>query len=223
MKTSSAIRRAPLARVFVFLAAAVLLCAAALPARAQSPARPQKIGVVDVDKIMQRSVSFQGAARRIESELQPLRDQYTSKSSQRDALRDTLRDKRSALRPEEISQQEEKYVAIADEINDLNYKLEKETGRLQREILEPVMKRLKSVIEEVARRDGYDLILYANQLFFFSEQVDLTPQIMASLDGGAPRPALPESTATSSKKSSSDEDSGSKKKSSRSLLRRSRD
>lgn len=220
MKISSDIRRAPAARLFVFLTAAVLLCAAAIPARAQTAARPQKIGVVDVDKIMQRSTSFQGAARRIESELQPLRDQYSSKITQRDALRDTLRDKRSALRSEEIAQQEEKYVTIADEINDLNYKLEKESGRLQREILEPVMKRLKTVIEEIARRDGYDLVLYANQLFFFSEQVDLTPQIMASLDGGAPRPALPSSAAS---KSSSSEESGSTKKSSRSLLRRSRD
>ena len=171
---------------------------------------------------MARSSAFQSAAKRIESGLQPLKDKYTSKVSERDGLEQSLRDRSTVLKAEELAQQKEKYYALDSEIRDINYTVTKESDRLQREILEPVMKRLKGVIEEIAKSQGYDLVLYANQIFYFSESVDLTPLVLQSLDRGEgmsihPDPAVPEiKPSAKSSDSSSDKPATSSRKSTRS-------
>ena len=118
----------------VLILAAFAAVTLAAPAGAQN--RAQRIGVVDVDQILQRSVSFQAAAKRIERELAPLRERLNSKTGERDSLRTSLRDRRSVLKAEEVAQQEEKYFALSDAVNDVNYSIDKESTRLQREILE---------------------------------------------------------------------------------------
>lgn len=217
MKTPHRYCHAFALRLGVLMIAAFAITTLAAPAWAQS--RAQRIGIVDVDQILQRSVSFQAAAKRIERELAPLRERLNSKTNERDGLRQGLRDRRSVLKPEEVSQQEEKYFALSDEVSDVNYSIDKESGRLQREILEPIMKRLKAVIEDVAKSQGYDLVLYANQAAYFSEAINLTPVVLQTLDreAGSAAPSVSGASAKSSRSSDSeDKPAPSSKKSSKS-------
>lgn len=206
--------------------AVMFALAAAIAAPVQAQSRPQKIGVVDVDRIMAQSVSFQSAARRIESSLQPLKEKLTGKMQERNQLEQSIRERSTVLKADEVAQLKERYIALDTDVRDSNYTITKESDRLQREILEPVMKRLKNVIEETARSQGYDLVLYANQLFYFSDSVDLTPMVLQSLDRGAgaeaAKPALPttDNVSKASSRGDDEEKAASSKKTSRGLLRR---
>lgn len=198
MKTHLPLRRAvPVTRLgFLSVLLTVLL---ALPAGAQN--KTIKVGVVDLDRIMARSSAFQSAAKRIEGELRPLKDRLTSKTNERDGLEQSIRDRSSVLKAEDIAQQKDKYMALDSEVRDINYSITKESDRLQREVLEPIMQRLKTIIEEAAKGQNYDLVLYANQVFYFSESVDLTPMVLQTLDkaGGTEAPVA--KTDTKSTKS----------------------
>jgi outer membrane protein len=158
----------------------ILFCGLALSAAAQGKAI--KIGVVDSDQITRRSRTIQDAIKQAETQVRPQRDKIEAKTDELQSLRQSLRDRRSVLKQEEVAAEESKIQSLYDEVKDLQRDIDKQFDRAQREIVEPEVKRVMKTIEDVSKREGYDLVVRAEAVLYQSDIVDLTPLVIQELD-----------------------------------------
>lgn len=205
---------------------ALLFCAAIIPAQAAFGA--PKIGVVDVDLITRRSRSIQNAVKQAEGQVRAQSDKVDAKVSQLQTMRQNLNDRRSVLKAEDVAAEQARIDRLREEIDDLKYDVNKQIDRIQREVMEPEVKRVMKTVEDVARSEGYDLVVRAEAVLFRSDAVDLTPLVIQALDrqsGAASRvepTATPEASEKKAESSDSDDKSDTQKETPRKRTRRSR-
>jgi outer membrane protein len=150
------------------------------PAMAQSKA--PKIGVVNVEQITRRSRSIQNAVKQAEEQVRPQQDRADAKLREMQKIRQNLSDRRSVLKQDEIDAQETRVRALREEVDDLQYEVNKKIDRIQAEVMEPEIKRIKTAVEDVARSEGYDVVLRSESVLYRSDAVDLTPLVIQALD-----------------------------------------
>ena len=206
----------------------VLLCAMALPAWAQS--KSPRIGVVDVEQITRRSRSVQDAVKQAEDQVRPQQDKVEAKIREMQTLRQNLSDQRTVIKPEDAESNEGKLRALREEVLDLQNEIDKRFARIQSEVMEPEVKRIMKTVDEIARREGYDLVVRSEAVLFSSDLVNITPLVIQSLDkqsgaeSGAGSSAKSSDSSASSKtekSSSSNEDKTAKASSKRRSKKRS--
>ena len=72
---------------------------------------------------------------------------------------------------------------------DMNYAINKDITRIQRELMDPQVKKLMETIRALATSEGYDLILRSEDILYFNDTVDITPRVIQTLDKGGARAA----------------------------------
>jgi len=181
--------------VLPLLLAGVLLLGLVVPAGAQS--KPTRIAVVDVDQVSRRSASIRDAVKEAENRVKPQSERADAKLRELQGMRQNLNERRSVLKPEEVTAEESKIQKMSEEINDLQYEVNKEIDRVQREVMEPQVKRIMRTVDDVARREGYDLVLGSDKVLFHGEALDLTPLVIQALDQQGAHPAAAASSTSS--------------------------
>ncbi|MGM0412059.1 MAG: OmpH family outer membrane protein [Pseudomonadota bacterium] len=164
-------------RITLAALAALWMVAAGPVAAQESSAR---IGVVNIAKLFQEAPQAQDANQRLEEEfgsrrqelgrqqeeLQEKQEQLESEgdlmsTSQRDALEDEVRQGQQELAREQQSFEQ-----------DVNARRNEELGQVQQRIFE--------VIEELAKNEGYDVVLGDN-VIYAADSVDITPRVLERL------------------------------------------
>ncbi|HXH03964.1 MAG TPA: OmpH family outer membrane protein [Candidatus Competibacteraceae bacterium] len=157
---------------------AVLLLAAALAAAGH--AAELKIGVVNIQKLMDEAPQAQTARGRLEQEFAPrdklLVDAQRSLRRLEDRLTkegESLSDEERRSLEREIAVQKRELRRATDEFReDFTIRRNEELSKLQRQIYETIV--------ELAKQQGYDLILESG-VIYASGQVDITEQVLQRL------------------------------------------
>jgi outer membrane protein len=179
----------------LILAACAMMAfgAGARGARAQSTTpttaaagAPLKIGVVDVEAITRRSTSVQAAINRAEQSVQAEQEKINARMEELTRLRQNLTAQRSVLTAAEIDAQETKLRQLRDEVEDMTYQVNKKIDNIKIDIMDPEVNRIMVTVGEVAKREGYDLVMRSEAVLFHSEKTDLTPLVIQALDRAAP-------------------------------------
>lgn len=168
----------PLSR-FVPLALAVALFAATGTVEAQS----LKIGVFDPARVSQETA--EGA--RIQARLNALQD---SKRSEIESLQSEIRTLEQQFLSTATSLTEEKQkeqgLTIQRKRNELEVMQRTATQELQLEVEQAQAKWQRRVLSEVqalGSEQGFTLVLQSDLVAYFADTVDVTPQLIARLDG----------------------------------------
>jgi outer membrane protein len=189
----------------------------------------QKIGVIDMKAIADKSTRIQADLKKSQGQVQTQQELLDGKMNQIQQLRQELNQRRTAMTDAEVSAQEEKIQSVRDEYNDLQTALNKQIAQIQRQVLRPQAERIQKIISDVARQQNIDVVLDAEAVIYHSDAVDITPVVVQIFDRQAPAPAEPQSTATpadatpkSSEKSETKSDSKSDTKSDKSSTKSTR-
>jgi outer membrane protein len=142
-----------------------------------------KIGYVD----LQRSLNETGAGKRAKKKLEgdKARKQKELDKQQKDlqAFAAELEKQRVVLKPEVLRQRErelqEKYVALQEKYLQLQQDLAKQEALLVREIFS----KAGPVIQEIAKRDGYSMIIEKNEgaVLWANDKLDITAEVNKKL------------------------------------------
>jgi outer membrane protein len=167
-----------------FFVPVLLLLAMASSAQAQANL---KIGYIDSQAILDQDPSARAAQEQFEAslstyqaevqqmgeDLQTLIDQY----EQQQAM---LSDAAKANREEEIRQKQTEYQQRISE-------LERQAGVRQAELVEPVMQRISTVIEDIRAEGGYSMIfdVAAQGIIAADPALDLTAEVVRRLQAAA--------------------------------------
>lgn len=146
------------------------------------PAQEIRIAVLDFQAVTERSTAIREMIARAEAPLAARKEQIETRMAELQQARTQLDARRSVLTGEQIRAEEQRIATLREEIQDLQYEINKSYERLDQEIMQPAVDRIMAIVEEVARRENYDLVLPSEMALYFSERVDLTAIVTQTLD-----------------------------------------
>lgn len=198
------------------------LFALALILAANSALAQSKIGVADIDKIIERSQTVSQAVKKAEATLKTRQNEIESKMNELQQSRQELERKRSVMSEDQVKSEQEKISRQTEQIKDLQYQTNKELSRIRQEVMPPEVDRIMEAVRQVARTDGYDVILPAETVLFHADKTDITSLVIQLLDKNNPGSFDKSDSDSTEKKSSASSDSDEDKPAKSTSTRRAR-
>ncbi len=179
--------------------AAGLLALAAVPAFAQTAAAPApaaatKIGVIEVQRIVQESAIGKESLARVQKLQQAKQEDLTKRQKELRDLEQKIQDQGKALSEDAMEKLQKDYQAKAVELKRFQDDAQRELEESQRKELGDLEKRIMPVINDVAREQGYQLVFNkfnSGLLYADDKSVDLTEAVITRFNSqiAAPKPA----------------------------------
>lgn len=148
-----------------------------------------KFGVIDMKRIFKESTPFV----QVENELKSHETEASQKLRQMsESLTSELKDfnVQRELLPESTIKARQQELLMKRKTFEAEYKEEtEELAKLQEQRLEPLLNQLKSVVEEIAKKDGYTFIFKDIVFVYFDKTHDITDQVIKRLNQGSPAAA----------------------------------
>jgi outer membrane protein len=148
---------------------------------ALSWADAMKIGVVDLQKIVQNSPQIQGIQSKLEQKFRPRRD--TLIAAEKD-----LRTKMEAFKRDSVvmnanarKDKEREIVAMQQKFERDGQQYQQELSTAHNEAMEDFYTKVRAAIAVVAKKDQYSLILQKDAAPFAVEALDVTKQVIAEI------------------------------------------
>jgi outer membrane protein len=166
----------------VLIAGAVLLGGSG--AGAQVPSAGQRIGYIDLARVLARSAAGVAAREQLEREKATMQKEMDVKRVELDKLRDELEKKGSLMTADARRDREEAMERKRRDATRLADDFQRELGRKEQVLAQKVLQDITGVIERVGKQKGYYLVLErrgAGVLFSLPE-ADLTDDIIKAYD-----------------------------------------
>jgi outer membrane protein len=153
------------------------------------PAQQLKIGYVDVERLKTEYREFQEAQEKFNRQLTLWQSQADTLQKEIMALQEELEKQSSLLTEAKKKEKQQKLVAKQREYQEFATKIlgqEGEAAHRERELSKPLIDKINAVIQLVAIRDGYSLILDSSggEVLYASQEMDLTDEVLAQLNKG---------------------------------------
>lgn len=165
-------------RIAFGLAAALLVGFAAAPASADD----LKIGVVNMQKVLNTSSAGKRAQSVIEQKMKSYESTFKKDRDSLLSMRDELEKKSSAWSDTVKQQKFGEFQKKSAEFSNKEREANQELRKLQERHVQPVLKKLEEVVQNVAKSGGYDIIVPHNTILFASGKLDITDQVTKALD-----------------------------------------
>jgi outer membrane protein len=179
--------------------AAGLLAFAAGPALAQAPATSPaatstKIGVIEVQRIVQESAVGKASLARVQKLQQAKQEDLQKRQKELRDLEQKIQDQGKALSEDAMEKLQKDYQGKAVDLKRFQDDAQRELEEAQRKELGDLEKRIMPVINDVAREQGYQLVFNkfnSGLLFADDKSVDLTDSVITKFNSqiAAPKPA----------------------------------
>ncbi len=150
-------------------------------------AQKMKIGVVDSRLIMSKVKKFQDAQNNLNKQIAAEEQKLSNMKKAVEQMYAELEQQKMILSEDKRREKEEivkqKYMELQTAMQAIygpNGKLEQERAKLA----EPLLKEIKQVIDEVAKRNKYDVVLDSGVgvVLYYNPTIDLTDKIIAELN-----------------------------------------
>jgi outer membrane protein len=176
--------------VFVWLMMAAL--AAAGVASAQTPAavpaaQTNRIGFIDVQRVLARSVAGVAAREQLEREKATMQKEMDGKRQELEKLRDELEKKGPLMTVEARRDKQETFDRKRRDAARLADDFQKELEKKEQGLLQKVLQDVSGVIEKVGKERGYYLIVEKRGavVLYSAAEADLTDEIIRAYDRDA--------------------------------------
>jgi outer membrane protein len=181
----------------VTLAAGALalgVLAAGASAQPASTTTPGKIGVIEVQKIVQESAIGKESLARVQKIQQTKQEDLQRRQKELRDLEQKIQDQGKSLSEDAMEKLQKDYQAKALDLKRFQDDAQRELEESQRKELGELEKRIMPVITEVARELGYSLVFNkfnSGLLFADDKAVDLTEAVITKFNSqiAAPAPA----------------------------------
>jgi outer membrane protein len=182
-------------RTVTLAAGALALGVLAGGASAQTPVvAGGKIGVIEVQKIVQESAIGKESLARVQKVQQAKQDELAKRQKELRDMEQKIQDQGKALSEDAMEKLQKDYQAKALDLKRFQDDAQRELEESQRKELGDLEKRIMPVINEVAREQGYALVFNkfnSGLLFADDKSVDLTEAVITKFNSMIAAPAAP--------------------------------
>lgn len=145
-----------------------------------------KVGYVDVQKAIEKTSMGKKAKDEMKKEAEKKNKDLEKKKADIEKMRDDVEKKKSVLAEEAFAK---RAAEVTEEMQKFNMAASKAQSDLQKkeaELLEPIIKKMKTVIEKVAKEKGVSMVIQSNptaQIVLYSAaELDLTDELVTAFE-----------------------------------------
>ncbi len=163
-----------------------------LPVLAQGT--PEKIGVIEVQRIVQESAVGKESLARIQKLQQSKQDELTKRQKELRDMEQKIQDQGKSLSEDAMDKLQKDYQAKALDLKRFQDDAQRELEEAQRKELADLEKRVMPIIDAVAREQKYTLVFnkFQSGLLFAATDVDLTDAVITKFNTQIAAPAKAE-------------------------------
>jgi outer membrane protein len=151
---------------------------------AQAPPTAQRIGYIDLARVLARSSAGVAAREQLEREKAAMQKEMDGKRVELDKLRDELEKKGPLMAADARRDREEAMERKRRDATRLADDFQRELGRKEQVLAQKVMQDISGVIERVGKQKGYYLVLERGRagVLYSAPEADLTDDILKAYD-----------------------------------------
>ncbi|MDP3561682.1 MAG: OmpH family outer membrane protein [Legionellaceae bacterium] len=140
-----------------------------------------KIGVVDLQKIMQTSSQMKSIQEKLEKEFQPRRNKLIAMEDSLKKDMETFKRDTAVMNPTQRKDLEKKIVGEQQQFERDGQQYQQELSTAHNEAMEEFYNKIRAAIAKVAENDKYDLVLQKDAAPFSVEKLDVTAKVMQEI------------------------------------------
>jgi outer membrane protein len=141
---------------------------------ANTMAAELKIGIVDLQKVIQTSPQMQKVQQALEQKFRTRRDALVEEEKQIRTKMENFKRDSAILSAVDKKDKEREIISLQQKFELEGQQYQRELTTAQNEAMEDFYTKVRSAIESVAKKENYDLILQKDAAPFASEKLDLT-------------------------------------------------
>jgi outer membrane protein len=136
-----------------------------------------KIGVVDLQKIMQTSNQMKAIQQKLEKEFKPRRDKLVAMEASLKADMEKFKRDSAVMSATQKKETEKKIVTSEQQFERDGQQYQQELSTAHNEAMEALYSKVHEAISKVAEKEKFDLILQKDAVPFSAEKMDVTKEI----------------------------------------------
>ena len=177
-------------RIVTIVACAALAAAPAAPA-ASAEAGPQKIAVIEVQRIIQESAIGKEALARVQKLQQAKQEDLAKRQKELRDLEQRIQEQGKSLSEEAMEKLQKDYQAKAVDLKRFQDDAQRDLEETQRKELKTLEDRIMPVIDALGKEMGYNLIFnkFNSGLLYASEDADITNTVITRFNTQIAAPA----------------------------------
>ena len=145
-------------------------------------ADPVKIGVVDLQKVIQTSNQMKVIQQKLEKEFKPRRDKLMEvETSLKEDMAKFERD-RTVMSSTQKKDLEKKIVATQQQFERDGHQYQQELSTAHNEAMESLYSKVRSTISKIAQEEKYDLIIQKDAAPYSAEILDITQKVVKTVN-----------------------------------------
>lgn len=140
-----------------------------------------KIGVINVQSIMQKSPMVAQLNKQLQSQFQPRQDQLVKAQNDLQSEVDKLNKNGAVMSNADRSQLQDKIIADRANLQGMSQSFQQDLNSAQSQAMQQFMVKLQAAVNTVATTGKYDLILQRSGTPYVSSALDITDQVLTQL------------------------------------------
>lgn len=141
-----------------------------------------KIGVVDLQKIMQTSGQMKEIQQKLEKEFKPRRDKLVAMESSLKSDMEKFKRDGAILSASQKKELEKKIVAAQQQFERDGQQYQQELSTAHNEAMEGLYNKVRAAITKIAKDEKYDLIVQKDATPFSTESLDVTDKVIKAIN-----------------------------------------
>jgi outer membrane protein len=140
-----------------------------------------KIGVVDLQKIIQTSPQMQTIQQALETKFRPRRDALVATEKDLKAKIEAFKRDSAVMNATQKKDNERAIIAMQQKFERDGQTYQQELSTAHNQAMEDFYTKVRSAIATVAKNEHYDLVVQKDAAPFTSEKLDVTKQVIAAI------------------------------------------
>lgn len=145
-----------------------------------------KLAYVDVQKAIEKSSAGKKAKDEMKKEAEKKNKDLEKKKGDIDKMREDLEKKRSVLAEEAFGKKAAELQEEMQKFNQLAAKAQTELQKKEGELLQPIVDKMKKVIERIAKEKSLSMVIQSNQnaqiVLYASPESEITEEVVKAFD-----------------------------------------
>lgn len=141
-----------------------------------------KIGVVDLQKIMQTSAQMKQIQDKLEKNFKPRRDQLVAMEESLKKDMETFKRDATVMSQTQRKDLEKKIVSIQQQFEREGQQYQQELSTAHNEAMEEFYNKIRTAIAKVAQNEKYDLVFQKDAAPFSVDALDVTARVMKEIN-----------------------------------------
>lgn len=145
-----------------------------------------KLGYVDVHQAVEKSTIGKKAKEEMKKEGDKRQKELDKKKADLDKMNEDIEKKKSVLSEEALQKRAQELQVEVQKFREIVGKAQLDLQKKENELLEPIVKKVKIVIEKIGKEKGFAMVLRSNSneqiVLYSAAEYDLTEEVVKALE-----------------------------------------